>query len=82
MATDFLKRFTMEAKVGADLATGFMGTTKYHLRNLLEEHYNPARHDITGVFQADRFDTNTNERSHCVVMICEQYVMLFSWACV
>lgn len=74
---DFRHRFTMEAKVGTALDTGFMGTTKYELDNLLEKHYNPARHDITGVFEADRVDTNTNERTHCVVMICEQYVISF-----
>jgi hypothetical protein len=67
----------MEAKWGTTLATGFMGTTKYVLANLLEEHYSPARHDVTGVFEAYRVDTNTNERAHCVVMICEQYVMIF-----
>lgn len=74
MATYFLQRFDMAAKVGLDLDTGFMGTTKYELRTLLEQHYNPTRHDITGVLEADRFDTNTNERTHSVVMICEQYV--------
>lgn len=63
----------MGFKDGID--TGFMGTTKYKLCNLLEQHYNPLQHDVTGVFEAYRFDTNTNENIHCVVMVCEQYAL-------
>lgn len=82
MATDFLEGFDMNHRVWKILDTGFMGTTKYHLCKLLEQHYNPSWHDMTAVFEAFRFDTNTNERTHCVVMICEQYVILFFGALV
>ena len=76
MATNFIERFSMEAKVGSKLDTGFMGTTQYHFCNLIEEHYNATRHDMTGVFEAYRYDRNTNEGTHCVLMICEQYAFL------
>lgn len=76
MAINFGKMFSMDAKIGGTLATGFMGTTEYHFRNLIEEHYNATRHDMTGVFEAFRFDRNTNEETHCVLMICEQYALL------
>ncbi|KAF5014855.1 hypothetical protein F66182_14019, partial [Fusarium sp. NRRL 66182] len=74
MATNFIERFSMEAKVGSKLDTGFMGTTQYHFCNLIEEHYNATRHDMTGVFEAYRYDRNTNEGTHCVLMICEQLI--------
>lgn len=76
MATNFSERFSMDAKVGGELETEFMGTTQYNFCNLIEEHYNATRHDMTGVFEAYRFDRNTNEGTHCVLMICEQYAVL------
>ncbi|KUL84089.1 hypothetical protein ZTR_07425 [Talaromyces verruculosus] len=60
------------SKEGQKISTGFMGTTNYALWELLEEHYNPARHDITGIFKALRCDDYANEMTECVVMICEQ----------
>ncbi|KAF3396850.1 hypothetical protein DPV78_007870 [Talaromyces pinophilus] len=67
-----LSKFSMRDREGQTISTGFMGTTNYALWELLEEHYNPARHDITGIFKAVRYDDYTNEMTECVVMICEQ----------
>jgi hypothetical protein len=67
-----LSKFSMRDREGQTISTGFMGTTNYALWELLEEHYNPARHDITSIFKALRYDDYTNEMTECVVMICEQ----------
>ena len=67
-----LSKFSMREKEDQTISTGFMGTTHYALWELLDEHYNPARHDITGIFKALRYDDYANEMTECVVMICEQ----------
>jgi hypothetical protein len=63
---------SMKAKEGSTMNTAFMGSVQYKLLNLLYEYYNPAMHDLTGVFESRRVDTNTNEETDCLAVVCMQ----------
>lgn len=68
----YSEAYSMTAKEHCVIGTAFMGTVQYRLAELMYEFYNPFMHDITGVFRSQRVDTNTNEETDCLAVVCMQ----------
>ncbi|QKX64056.1 uncharacterized protein TRUGW13939_11229 [Talaromyces rugulosus] len=67
--TIMTSKFPMQARQGTTVRTGYMGTIQYKLEEFVYEEYDPKLHDITGVFHAQRVDTNSNEEVECTVKV-------------